>query len=202
VPAATEPDSIPASNRRQRLKLLALFALFASPVVASYLAYYVFPPAGRTNYGDLIQPQRPAPALALSRPDGAADRFDRLLGQWVLVSVDAGACDAACAAKLYAMRQQRTMTGKERERLDRVWLVTDAAAPAPAQLREYEGTIVLRADVAQLAAWLPVAPGRRMEDYLYLVDPLGNLMMRFPADGDPQRIRKDLSRLLKASRIG
>jgi hypothetical protein len=174
----------------------------AAPVIASYLAYYVFPPSGRTNFGTLIEPQRPVPELSLATVDGKPYRFASLLGQWVLLHVDSGACDKPCVDKLYALPQQRTMTGKERERIDRVWLVGDAAAPSAALLREYEGTVVLRADPAQLAPLLPVEPGRRVQDYLYLVDPLGNLMMRFPADGDPSRIRKDISRLLRASRVG
>jgi cytochrome oxidase Cu insertion factor (SCO1/SenC/PrrC family) len=188
--------------RRARLKLIAVLLVCASPVIASYFAYYVMPPPGRTNFGTLVEPQRPMPELKLVGADGRPARFAALLGQWVLLQVDAGGCDAACSAKLHAMRQQRTMTGKNRDRIDRVWLVSDAAAPSAALLSEYEGTVVLRADPAELAALLPVESGRRVEDYLYVVDPLGNLMMRFPADGDPAKIRKDIARLLKASRIG
>lgn len=200
VPPAVEPVVSAAARRRQRLKLLLLVAFFASPVIASYLAYYVFPPMGRTNYGALIEPQRPVPALRLSAADGAPARYDALLGQWVLVQVDGGACEARCRDKLYAQRQQRTMTGKNRDRIERLWLVDDAVRPAlPA---EFEGTAVLRGDPAEFGGWLPVDPGRSVRDYLYLVDPQGNLMMRFPADGEPARIRKDVSRLLKASRIG
>ena len=205
-PVTTSPGEqaapAPAARRRQRLKLLALLLVCASPVIASYTAYYLMPPAGRTNYGDLIQPQRPVPELRLAATDGTPYRFSALLGQWVLVQIDEGACGKPCVDKLYALRQQRTMTGKNRERLDRVWLLTDATPPAPVLARDYEGTIVLRADPAELARLFPAEPGRRIEDYLYAIDPLGHLMMRFPADGDPARIRKDLSRLLRASRVG
>jgi hypothetical protein len=187
---------------RARLKLFGILLVCAAPVIASYLAYYVLPPSGRTNFGDLIQPQRPVPELALSTPDGKPYRFSGLLGQWVLLHADAGACGPACVDKLFALRQQRTMTGKERERIDRVWFVTDATTPAADLGREYEGTIILRADPAELAALFPVEPGKRVEDYLYVVDPVGNLMMRFPAGGEPAKIRKDIGRLLKASRVG
>jgi hypothetical protein len=200
--AAPEPAPRPGRFRHARLKLVAVLLVCASPVIASYLAYYVFPPMGRTNYGALIEPQRPVPALRLGAADGAPARYDALLGQWVLLQVDSGACDRPCADKLYALRQQRTMTGKDRDRIDRVWLVTDGTAPSAELLRDYEGTVVMRADAAELAALLPVEPGRRVEDYLYVVDPMGNLMMRFPAAGEPSRIRKDISRLLKASRVG
>lgn len=189
--------------RIQRLKLLAILLVCAAPVIASYLMYYVFPPTGRTNFGDLIQPQRPVPDLTLSQPDGKPYAFKALLGQWVILHIDSGACDADCTSKLYALRQQRTMTGKERERIDRVWLISDSVTPDAQMLeREYAGTIVLRADAAQLQTLFPVEPGRSLRDYLYIIDPIGNLMMRFPADGDPARIRKDLGRLLKASRVG
>jgi len=198
------PRTGPSAPRtlRARLKLFGILLVCAAPVIASYLAYYVVPPGGRTNFGDLIEPQRPVPELSLVARDGTPYRFSTLLGQWVLLQADRGACDAACVEKLFALRQQRTMTGKERDRIDRVWLVTDTTPPSADLEREYEGTILLRADPAELGALLPVEPGKRIEDYLYVVDPVGNLMMRFPADGDPARIRKDINRLLRASRVG
>jgi peroxiredoxin len=201
-PAADAPPADPSRFRNQRLKLLGVLLVCASPVILSYLFYYVLPPSGRTNFGTLIVPQRPVPELRLADADGKPYRFATHLGQWVVLQVDAGACEKACADKLYALRQQRTMTGKERERIDRVWLVTDAVKPSAELLRDYEGTFVMRADAAELAALMPVEPGRRLEDYLWVIDPMGNLMMRFPADGEPAKIRKDISRLLKASRVG
>jgi hypothetical protein len=202
---APAPPAGPEAARRrliQRVKLIAILLVCAAPVIASYLAYYVFPPSGRTNFGQLIQPQRPMPALNVSRIDAAPYAMSELLGQWVLLQVDAGECAQACRDKLYALRQQRTMTGKDRDRIDRVWLITDSTRPDAMLERDFAGTIMLRADAAQLAAWLPVEPGRQLQDYLYVIDPIGNLMMRFAADGDPARIRKDIGRLLKASRMG
>jgi hypothetical protein len=95
------------------------------------------------------------------------------------------------------------MTGKDRDRIDRVWLVNDTTAPDAAMLeREYAGTLVLRADAAQLQSLFPADPGRSLRDYLYVIDPLGNLMMRFPANMDvpgASKAKRDLERLLKAS---
>lgn len=202
-PRAPQLAAEPAPRiRRARLKLVGILLVCAAPVIASYLAYYVLPPGGRTNFGDLVEPQRPVPELALAARDGSPYRFSALLGQWVVLQADSGACAPACVDKLFALRQQRTMTGKDRDRIERVWFVTDAAPPAADLDREYPGTIVLRADPAELAALLPVEPGKRIEDYLYVVDPVGNLMMRFPATGDPAKIRKDIGRLLRASRVG
>ena len=157
--AAAAPAAFPETARadatrfrHQRLKLLAVLLVCASPVILSYLFYYVLPPRGRTNYGTLILPQRPVPELRLADAEGKPYRFATHLGQWVVLQVDAGACEKACADKLYALRQQRTMTGKERERIDRMWLVSDAVKPSAELLRDYEGTVVLRADPAELAA--------------------------------------------------
>ena len=201
-PVAVSAPVCAARRRIQRLKLLAVLLVCASPVIASYLAYYVFPPLGRTNFGDLIEPQRPVPALVLQSLQGESAQWQPLLGQWVLLQVDGGRCDPPCADKLFALRQHRTMTGKERERIDRVWLINDDAPVAATVLEGHDGLITLRAQASQLAQWLPVEPGRSMTDYLYVIDPQGNLMMRFDARGEPKRIHKDIARLLKASRIG
>jgi hypothetical protein len=189
-------------RRRQRIKLLLLFALCTLPVVASYLLYYVFPPTGRASYGELIDPQRPVPALSVAQIGEGPASIAAMRGQWLLLQVDSGVCEAVCVEKLFTIRQLRTMAGKERTRIGRVWLVTDSAPIDPRLVDAYDGTAMLRADRAALAQWLPVAEGRRLEDYLYLVDPIGNLMMRFERDGEPRRIHKDMTRLLKASRIG
>ena len=88
------------------------------------------------------------------------------------------------------------------ERIERVWLITDREPVQIALMKKYDGTRMLRADPQQLAAWLPVDQGTGIADHLYVIDPLGNLMMRFPKDADPNKIKKDLIKLLKASRIG
>jgi hypothetical protein len=175
-----------------------------APVVASYLAYYVFQPAGRSNYGDLIEPQRTAPPLALRKLDGSPYSLNELRGKWVMLSIDRAECADACRAKLWNMRQVRTATGKERDRVERVFLIVDDAPTATLILREFDGTHFLRAHALELQPFLalPPAPDARVEDHVWLLDPLGNLMMRWPKAADPSRMKKDLDRLLRASRIG
>ncbi len=187
---------------RSRLKLYFVIAICAAPVLASYYAYYFVRPEARSNYGELIDPQRPMPALHLKTLDGQPFDNASLRGKWVLLMVADGSCDASCTDRLYHMRQVRLTTGKDRDRVERVWLVPDAS-PLPARVvREYDGTRMLRADAAEVAAWLAVAPSTAREDRLYVMDPLGNLMMRFPVDADPSRTKRDLAKLLRASRIG
>jgi hypothetical protein len=189
---------------RRNKPLLVVLAICIAPVLASYLAYYAFPPSGRTNYGELVQPQRPVPALALRNLDGTPFDLQVLRGNWIMVTADRGACTAACESNLWNMRQVRTATGKERDRIARLFLVLDDEAPQTRLLREFEGTRVVRARPQEVAAFLvlPEDAAAKLEDHVWLIDPLGNLMLRWPPAADPGRMKKDLDRLLRASRIG
>ncbi len=186
-----------------RWRLLLVLLACAAPVIASYFTYYVIRPEGRTNYGTLILPTRELPpALALRGLDGAAVPPASLRGQWLMVVVGPSACDAACEARLYMQRQLREMVGRERDRIDRVWLLTDDGQPSPALRQAIEATgpvWLLRADPQALARWLEPAAGQALADHLYIVDPMGQWMMRMPAEAEPQRVKRDLERLLRAS---
>ncbi len=185
-----------------RWKMIAVLLCCAAPVIASYLTYYVIRPEGRSVYGELIDPQRTLPDLAVATRDGAPVRLSTLKGQWLLVAVSDAACDALCERQLYLQRQLRESLGREKDRLDRLWLVSDAA-PVPARLDNgLHGATVLRVSAAQLGQWLEPSSGRVLADHLYVVDPMGNWMMRFPAPMDSAgagRAKRDLDRLLRAS---
>ena len=185
--------------RRSRNTLWLILAVAVAPVAASYLLYYLWPPEHTVNYGELIEP-RPLPDTALTLADGAPFRLSQLKGKWVLVSVDAGRCAADCEKKLLYMRQLRLTQGKDMDRVERAWLVSDTAAPRGDAVAGFPGTWVARAAGTGLIESFP-AP-RAAADHIYVIDPLGNLMMRFPRDPDTRRLIKDLSRLLKASRVG
>lgn len=188
---------------RRWLPLYALLAVCIAPVAASYYIYYVAPPSGRTNYGTLIEPQRSVPQLALKHLDGSPFDIASLRGQWVMVTVDSGACGQPCETKLWNMRQVRLTTGKDRDRVTRVMLITDAEPLETRLLREFDGTRFVRADPAQLRAWLaPAGKSAPVDAHIWMIDPLGNLMMRWPEGADPQRMKRDVARLLRASRVG
>jgi hypothetical protein len=187
-------------TRMGRLKMMLVLLVCAAPVIASYFTYYVIRPEGRTNYGQLIDPQRPLPALSLRDLQGRPVAAESLRHQWLIVVVGGGACDAVCERNLYLQRQLREMTGKDRDRIDKVWLVTDDAPIAPALLQGIAGAQVLRASREEVAAWLEPEAGQALGAHLYLVDPLGHWMMRFPAEADPSKVKRDLGRLLHASR--
>jgi hypothetical protein len=182
-----------------RSKFLLMFGVFALPVIAAYLAYFGWRPSGHGNYGDLLK-VAPLQHTSGKMLDGESYNLDALRGKWVMVHVGASSCDAACVQQLYLMRQIRITQGKEQSRIERLWVLTDPGSPDPALLREHPGLLVWRADDAAFAEQFPAAHSR--SDHIYMVDPLGNLMLRFPAEVDPKRMMKDLKLLLKASQIG
>ncbi|HVZ44546.1 MAG TPA: hypothetical protein VHA82_12110 [Ramlibacter sp.] len=189
-------------TRSGRWKMLAVLLVCAAPVVASYFTYYVLRPEGRKNYGELIEPQRALPRANATTLDGRAVALASLQGQWLLVSVASSSCDAACEKHLYLQRQLREGLGADKDRLDWVWLIPDRGAVRAQLVPALKEATVLRVDADVLAGWLAPAPGHRLEDHLYVVDPRGNWMMRFPAGqdaGTAPKVRRDLGLLMRAS---
>lgn len=204
MPSPALADEASARRARAgRLKMLLVLLVCASPVIASYFTYFVIRPEGRSNYAALVQPPRALPAaLPLATLDGQAVAPASLRGQWLLVVAGPGACSGQCEALLYLQRQLREMMGAQRGRVDKLWLVTDAQDPTPAlqqAVLEPGAARILRTDAAALAQWLEPEPGQALESHLYLVDPMGQWMMRAPVRPDPARLKRDLERLLRAS---
>ena len=197
--ASSEPIPGAIENRRRGRRIaFVVLALCAAPTVAAWLAYFVWQPQSRLNYGELIE-ARAISDPELRRLDGSPFRLSQLRGRWVLLQIDSGACAEGCGRKLLYMRQVRLAQGRDAERIERVWLLADGAPPDAALLRDHEGLRVARAP-GPLLAEFPAA--RSPYDHIYLLDPLGNLMLRFPSEPDAQRMVKDLARLLRASRVG
>ena len=205
--AQPDPQQLRQRTRGGRWRMLAVLVVCAAPVIASYFTYYVVRPEGRRNYGELIDPQRPLPALAATpvAPDGSAGapiQLRSLHGQWLLISVAGGDCDATCERHLYLQRQLRESLGREKDRVDRVWLVDDAQPVRAALLPALHDATVLRVPQAELARWLAPSAGQQLSDQFYLVDPLGNWMMRFPpglSSEAASRIKRDIERVLRAT---
>ena len=191
-------DAVDADSRRTktgRMKMLLVLAICAAPVIASYFTYYVIHPQDAKSYGTLIQPQRPLPASLAS-----------LKGQWLLVSVAGGACDNACDKNLYLQRQIRESLGREKERVDWVWLVDDAVPLRPETQAAVAKATVVKVDRTEVSRWLEPEAGHSLHDDIYLVDPMGNWMMRFPGAGSREidtaaakKMKRDIERLLRAS---
>ena len=224
---AAETAANPKQIRNARIKLVLLFLLFASPVVASYLTYYVIQPQGRTNYGELIVPQRPIVQLRFAPPASqvpqvhqsqqshhshqshqshqsphAAGRSGELdapsfKGKWLMVTALTRADLVSLERRLYLMRQVRLTTGKDMDRIERALVLLDDSVPATTVIEQHAGLNLVRLPVTD---WRDTF--RSGSDRIYLVDPLGNLMLVFPFDPDPSKMKKDIAKLLRASRIG
>jgi hypothetical protein len=191
------PQEVLAGDARRtargRLRMIAVLLVCAAPVIASYLTYYVIRPEGRRSHGELIEPQRPLPPVTAMSLEGKPVALPSLKGQWLLVSVAGGACDAACEQHLYIQRQLREGLGKDKDRVDWVWLVPDSQPVRETLRPALSQATVLRVDAQQLAQWLAPAPGRQLSEHLYLVDPMGNWMMRFPAVSQPAQADRALA---------
>jgi hypothetical protein len=233
--SSTVPSSAVTPPKRSMAMFWLVVLVCIAPVAASYFLYYGVRPEGRTNYGTLLDPQVSVTAMASSplvRPSAESGFLDTLSalpkdhprlglanlgdfrGRWLLVRVGPAACGEDCQKQLWLMRQLRLTTGRERDRVERLWLVTEPVSPTPQSLADFEGTWVLSVSPTDTDRWPRENPGEsasRMsgatgapsaDTHLWLVDPLGNLMMRFPSDPDPAKMKKDLLKLLKASRVG
>ena len=177
-----------------RRTLLLLLALFIAPLAAAFALYYGFGwrPSSQSIHGELISPARPM-------PEGA----QKLRGDWSLVYVGDGGCDEDCRTALVFARQTRLSLGKEMTRLGRVMLVTDNCCDVTYLKKEHEGIKVFDVSAldekAELMAVLPVV---ELKHTLFVVDPLGNLVMRYDVRQSPAGLLDDLRKLLKLSHIG
>lgn len=189
-------NDIPSPSRKP---LWWVAAACIAPFIASFVAYYFYQPDGRMNYGELMADKQ-LPAVSLKLTDGKDFSLSQLQGKWLFVTVDDAACNAYCEKKLWQIRQVRKTQGKYPERIERIWLIADGGQPAQRLRTEFEGTWMVNAAGSAVLDALPHAGART--DHIYLVDPLGNLVLRYPRDADPSRMKKDLERLLKVSRIG
>ena len=199
---APQVEEVVRRTTRGRLNMLLVLLVCAAPVIASYFTYFVIRPDGRTNYSELILPTRPLPELPLTELNGAPVKAAALKGQWLLLVVGGGACDATCERLLWVQRQLRETLGREKARLDKLWLITDAATPRPQTLQAISTGVpaaVLRVPEAALAQWLAPAAGQSLSQHLFIVDPMGEWMMRVPTDPEPARLKRDVEKLLRAS---
>jgi cytochrome oxidase Cu insertion factor (SCO1/SenC/PrrC family) len=200
--ASTTLLDAPQRTRLGRIKMVLILLACASPVIASYFTFYVIRPSGQPSHGVLAQPPVDIPAAtALPLADLQGHTVDprSLRDQWLLVVVADGVCDSTCEKLLYAQRQLRETLGKEKDRLDRVWLVTGDQPPRADLLPALAEASVLRAPRDAVAAWLKPAQGESLSAHLYLVDPMGVWMMRFPAAFEPAKVKRDIERVLRAS---
>ncbi|HSY07353.1 MAG TPA: hypothetical protein VK820_02300 [Steroidobacteraceae bacterium] len=184
--------------RARNLRTVALLAaLFLIPLLAAFGMYYGagWRPAQRTNHGELILPVRELPRASAY----GAKTFTHL---WSLVYVGAGACDDSCARALYVMRQTHLGLNNTMQRVQRVWIATGEAPARESLVRDYPGLVVVQVAGREGEELVRQFPADERAHAIFIVDPLGNLMMRFDSRANPQGLREDLTKLLKLSHVG
>jgi len=199
-----------AAVTRGRRKILLIALAAALPMAIAYTLFYSgWRPGSTANYGELVQPARPIADAALQTLDKKKIRFSEWRGKWTLITFSTAECLSPCEKNLYNLRQVIAAQGEEAQRVQSVFIVTDPKALVWLHyaIKDYPGMQVIvgpTEDVKALARQFVLPDGSPPEggQRIYLVDPLGNLMMSYPAGADPTGMRKDLSRLLRVSRIG
>jgi cytochrome oxidase Cu insertion factor (SCO1/SenC/PrrC family) len=191
--------------RKKNLRTVgALAALFLLPLVASFWMYYgsTWRPAGRTNNGELIEPARPLPPAELRDGRGNVASAALFHEKWTLVYVGDGQCDEACKTSLYFMRQTRLALNNEMTRVSRVFLASSQCCANDFLEREHPGLVVIDATGPNATDLVNALPDVERSRSLFIVDPLGNLVMRYDTRADPKGLLTDLKKLLKLSHIG
>ncbi len=192
-------------DRRQRRLLIGLAVLFLAPLGLAFYLYYghgAWHPGGHVNAGELITPARPLPALALPLLGEGNTDSNFLKRKWTFLYVEKGDCAESCRRRLYDTRQIRLALDRDMDRVQRVLVAEGGCCDARFLHDEHPDLIVIRATpaAAPLLALLP--DGGSAEPRVYLIDPLGNLMMFYEADVKPKGMLEDIKRLLRLSSIG
>jgi len=183
-------------------KLVAMFLACSLPVLLAIFVFFVVKPTGEANFGQLIHPARPMPAVSLLNEKAQSIELAGLKGQWLLVSVGNGACAAECAQHLFIQRQLREMLNKDKDRVDRIWLIV-GDEPINTEVQPLlVDTTLLRVPTTVLQAWLGDVPLEETTQQLFVIDPQGHAMLRMPADMDGKQAnaaKNMMQKLLMAS---
>ena len=210
------PSSVAPQKKRSRLPLILVLLVSLAPVVAAVLMYNnpQWWPQEVAGVGELVTPQREIPSpsqMPLTTLNGEPFDLNTLKGRWVLLSADDGDCGDDCARKLFITRNVHASQGKNVDRMARMWLITDDQPVPQRVLDAYEGMIMVRGDAGQMAQFLlgldapvDVTPEvtQALNAAIWVIDPLGHLMLSFPPGVDPERLRNDVRQLVRNSRIG
>lgn len=194
----------------KRLQLVLLMLLFLMPPVVAYVLYYAdFRPSSVASSGQLVEPLRPLGDADLETIEGKKFTLSELQSKWTLLYFGGPDCDDVCRQNLYKVHQVRLTQSKNIGRVNSVYITrADTPKDRIAELHQtYPDLVILLAQAethARLRALMPDGPGATLQSgqQVYIVDPIGNIMMMYKADADPSGMKKDLKRLLKVSQLG
>ncbi len=192
--------SATAKNRKAK-SYLQLALIFLMPTIAMSLAWLMYftgiwVPDGRTNKGKLLLP--PVQFADLHLQENAINDTE---GLWRVVVFGSTHCqEEQCIDSLYKTRQVHIALGKESERVTRFYIAPEKPLPTPELETEHPGIQWLKADKSHVQKALGVK--NWPQNQIFIIDPLGNLIMGYQADQPGGDLLKDLKKLLKASSIG
>lgn len=193
------PDNSPATSAtasrdqfKGRLILLAIVAIGILPLLAALYFRYVSPPEVKATVGQPLDPVR-LPFELLQRADGATLEHPEVSGKWLVILAAPGSCDERCQHALYLTRQARTAQGRNMARVDRLWLITDAATPAPDLMAAHPDLVLITTTDGKVLSLL----GGGERRYINLVDRRGLLAFRYPDDPEPKAFIRELGKLIK-----
>ncbi len=186
------------NKTKSRITLLIIILILCSPVFIATTYYLMGYNPGSINYGDLLEVQK-LKGDGVNQIDNTIFRMKDLHGKWAMVTIDSGECNEACQSKLYYMRQVRIIQHTEKDRVERLWLIDDNKTVSDELLEEYKGTLFINAKDSEFVKAIETEDKHRK--HIYLVDFMGNLMMRFPEELDPKKMSEDIKRLLHVSQL-
>ena len=186
------------NKKTDKITLILIILILGSPVLISTTFYFMGYRPGSMNYGDLLEVQK-LKGDGINQIDNTIFRMKDLHGKWAMVIIDSGECNEACQLKLYYMRQARVIQHTEKDRVERLWLIDDNKTVSDELLEEYKGTLFIKAKDSELVKAIETEEVHRK--HIYLVDFMGNLMMRFPEDLEPKKMSEDIKRLLHVSQL-
>ena len=186
------------NKKTDKITLILIILLLCSPVFISTAFYLMGYRPGSMNYGDLLEVQK-LKGDGINQLDNTIFRMKDLHGRWTMITIDSGECNEACRSKLYYMRQARIIQHTEKDRVERLWLIDDNKTISDELLEEYKGTLFIKAKDSELVKAIETEEVHRK--HIYLVDYMGNLMMRFPEELEPKKMSEDIKRLLHVSQL-
>ncbi len=200
-----DSTAIDSNIRKRNLRTVGLLAtIFFLPLIVSFYMYYgsAWRPAASTAHGELYQPARPLPQAELRDSKGNIAPVNPFSEKWALVYVGGGACDDLCKSSLYFMRQTRLSLNNEMTRVNRFFVATSPCCNNAFLDLEHPGLVTLDASGPEAVGLVAAFPAADRERSVYVVDPLGNLVMRYDTRDNPKGLLDDLKKLLKLSHIG
>jgi len=210
----TMTDTENNPQKKSYTTLWVMIFLFALPYAAATYFYmnrdsFEFE---KNNYGTIISPLKQVADIKLKTLENTNFSFSSLKGKWVMVSIGSSYCEELCQKNMYHMRQIRKAVGKDRDKVERVFLLTDMSDIElfKNKITEYHGMHVIQSTDDEYNKFLSSFSfkhkdsneAQNITDGIFFIDPLGNYMMGYPSGADATKILSDLQRLLKVSRAG